>query len=935
MLQFVIQKMLNKRWMVLALLVGNILLISIAAANPMYTEAVLQRTLDTNLSNYIVDKNKYPLGMTVRGTGYNEKIDQILETGEELAGSGENFGLPIRDMITSYAIMSKTTTTSLARLDRSAEIGVTAVTDLEDHIELVEGSMPSKTADADGIIDVVVSEKGMQNMKLLLGEVLSWEKYKNEDGSPLQVRVVGVFKAADSSDPYWVSTPSAYSSTVLMNFELFRSKFVDPRPGYGVMAIWYMLYDYSEIRVRNVQQILDTAEYYTEYFDGISSQSFHNNFVDLLTNFQKTEKKVRITFLVLQVPVFMLLAAFIFMVSRQLLDMEQSEISVIKSRGASRRQIIGVYLVQSLVTVGVSFLISLPLSVFLVRVLGAASAFLEFVQRKALLVEIRKEALLYAAAAAVFSILTMVVPVFKHSRVTIVNQKQKKNSTRSESPLWQRLFLDVILLGVSLYGLFSFNAQKEILSQAVLEGEALDPILFLSSSMFMLGAGLLTLRIIPIIVRIIFRINRENWSPALYTSFVRVIRTRRQQGFIMAFLVMTIALGVFNASAARTINNNDERNLSYLTGTDLIVGEKWPDNSGEVAEAAANGLEVELVYTEPDFGRYEILDGVESLTKVYRDNKVMVSVDNGTIQNVNLMGIDTKTFGETAFLEDGLLPEHWYNYLNAMSQTASAVLLSSNAKAYGLKIGDGIYYRVNGHTLRGVIYGFVDYWPGYSPVTYEKGSDGLYAEKKNYLIIANLSNLQAKCGVIPYQIWMKTDGSSSFIYDFIEENDIELTAFTDLAAERVEHKNDAVLQGTNGILTVGFIVTLVVCCVGFLIYWILSIKSRELQFGIFRAMGMSMREIITMLINEHIFISGASIVAGAVVGWLTAKLFMPLIQIAYSSSENALPLEVVSRMSDHVRLAVIVGIMILLCMTVLGWLIRKMKIAQALKLGED
>ena len=47
----------------------------------------------------------------------------------------------------------------------------------------------------------------------------------------------------------------------------------------------------------------------------------------------------------------------------------------------------------------------------------------------------------------------------------------------------------------------------------------------------------------------------------------------------------------------------------------------------------------------------------------------------------------------------------------------------------------------------------------------------------------------------------------------------------------MEQKNDPVLQGTNGILTVGFIVVLLLCTVGFLIYWILSIQSRALLFA--------------------------------------------------------------------------------------------------------
>ena len=74
---------------------------------------------------------------------------------------------------------------------------------------------------------------------------------------------------------------------------------------------------------------------------------------------------------------------------------------------------------------------------------------------------------------------------------------------------------------------------------------------------------------------------------------------------------------------------------------------------------------------------------------------------------------------------------------------------------------------------------------------------------------------------------------------------------------------------------------------------------------------------------------------GAAVGKLTAKLYMPLIQLAYAASDNALPLQVVSRSGDMARIAIVVGVMLAVCLTVLGVLISRMKIAQALKLGED
>jgi len=391
---------------------------------------------------------------------------------------------------------------------------------------------------------------------------------------------------------------------------------------------------------------------------------------------------------------------------------------------------------------------------------------------------------------------------------------------------------------------------------------------------------------------------------------------------------------VFNAQAARTINQNAEDNLRYTAGADIVLQEEWESNS----DVAASDPSVLLEYEEPDFGRYEELEGAASAAKVYVNKTITASIGGGrSLMDVQLMGIHTKEFGETAWFKDSLSDVHWYHYLNAMAQNSSAVLVSRNFQTnYECRLGDSITYKNNnGDSVRGVIYGFVDYFPGFSPVTYTKGSDGIFKERENFLIAAHLSTLQSAWGVMPYQVWLKNVDDSAYFYDFVEENGLSYYTFMDADTELVEKKNDPVLQGTNGILTVGFIVVLVLCSVGFLIYWILSIQSRALQFGIFRAMGMSMREVITMLLNEQLFISGLSIAAGALVGSLTSKLYMPLIQIAYSSGDNALPLELINHPADSVRLFAVIGAVMLVCMVILGGLISRMKIAQALKLGED
>jgi putative ABC transport system permease protein len=222
----------------------------------------------------------------------------------------------------------------------------------------------------------------------------------------------------------------------------------------------------------------------------------------------------------------------------------------------------------------------------------------------------------------------------------------------------------------------------------------------------------------------------------------------------------------------------------------------------------------------------------------------------------------------------------------------------------------------------------VDYWPTYSPKTVTKGGDGVYRETDNYLVVVNFGYYQSQCGLTPYQIWMKARDGTAFIYDFAAKTGTAFTYFRDKSAELIELKNDPIFQGTNGILTLGFAIVLILCSVGFLIYWILSIKSRTLL------LASSGRWHAYEGNNSHAdqraaFYIGLSIALGIGVGLLASRLYIPLVQIAYSSVDTVITLEIASRPSDMARLLTVVAVMVVLCMVILGALISKIKISQA------
>lgn len=942
MFRFMIQKLLHKKWMVICLLIGNILLIAVASSNPMYKNASLQRTLTKTFSDYIETNGENPAVITLesamtKGSGNEEDYKKMDNLSKTLL---DDIGLAQTDTVHYISTMKSNASSLMERDDNNKghTMRIASMTGLDEHVSMLAGKMYSDKPQ-DGVIEAIVSQKAFVKANLLLDEQLEFRDEKGSDGKPLVVKIVGVYTNKEASDSYWVKSPSEYATECFISPAYFEDTFINlDNQVYNVESIWYNFFDYRELAPGSVAKVVKRTEKCVDEYNNRLARCDEPLYLPILKDFMLSQKKSSATLLILQVPVLVLLCAFIFMISRQMLDLEQNEVALLKSRGSSKIQIITIYLLQSVIITGVSMFVGLPLGMLMCRVLGSANGFLEFVQRSSLHVILDGQVVLYCLLAALVSIAVMVLPVLKDAGVTIVNYKQQKN--RSKKNLWQKVYLDVILLAVSIYGLYSFNDRKETLMMKVLSGESVDPLLFLCASLFIISAGMVALRIQPILVKIVYFVGKKLWNPASFASFLQILRTGVRQKFMMVFLILTVALGIYNATVARTILSNASKSIYYANGADIVVQEVWKDNSAFLVSTAEYEVEedMKLIYTEPDCAVYESFPEVKSLAKVLRSD---VNVVRDTLGNdkkpASLMAVNTKEFGETINFDSTLLPEHINTYLNVLSVNQDAVLLSMNYHTVEqYDIGDKIVYsNEDGDVIEGLVYGFFDYWPGYIPTSYNLNDDGVLAPTENYMIVANLAHVQNKWGVTPYQLWMKTDGSSQFLYDYANKNNVQYSEFKDANAQMVEVRNNTLFQGTNGILTMSFIVVLILCSAGFLIYWILSIRQRELLFGVFRAMGMRKREIIQMLINEQIFSSGISIVIGGIIGSIASVLFVPLVQIFYSTTEQAVPLEVVNEQVDMIRLFGVIGVVIFVCMIILGVLISKINISQALKLGED
>ena len=938
MLKVMIQKLWHKKWMVTCLLLGCILLIATVVSFPLYRNAAFDRMINDEFNDYLSETGLWPCIYKMTMVAKNDRGGSSISRMEGyLKEMNDVLGVKTKEQICYYSLSKSGMTSEWNRMDLGTDgLRVGFMTDLPKHAKMISGEMYSESGKtADGAFEVVVSQDCLINNNLLVGETFEMINLQDVDKNQIRIKIVGVFEEADATDFYWQVKPSDMGIVCLMNEDLFREYFLGEKAfKYSITCNYFNLFEYEGITSDNADHLLEKTTYYVEESPIRNTMSNVPDYKALLEDYFAKRSRIEAALFILQVPVLILLCAFLFMISGQMYDMEKNEISVMKSRGGSSGQMFRLYLYQSIFMTLVGALAGLPLGTVFCRILGSTQNFLEFNVRRQLNVKFDQSVWQYAGIAMAGCILIMTIPALKHSRLTIVKLKQS-NAIRKRS-WWEKIFLDVICLGISLYGYYNYSKNAGNLAATVMEGQSLDPLLYLSSSLFIVGMGLLFLRLQPIVINLIFLLGKRFWRPASYASFMENVKNGRKQQFIMLFMILTISLGMYHAVVARTILQNAKDNAEYLQPVDIVIKEVWnktPVSSDHPEDSATSS------YIEPDFTKYHSMPGVELCTKVFLDDKASIKTVDKTQSACTILGIHTKEYGTITGIEEGLLNKPYRMLLNELAEKPDGVLLSANFRdVFGFKVGDNVEYRsYSGTLVTAKVVDFFEYWPGYEPTTIAVGADGTTQRTNNLLVIANIGTLQKYLGILPYEVWAKlTPGASSdAVYAWIKEKNIHVNKFTDKSSELRKVVQDPLLQGTNGVLTMGFIVTIILCAVGYLIYWIMSIRSREMIFGVLRACGMHKGELFHMLINEQIFSGVLSIFAGIGIGTLTSRMFVPMLQTAYAASNQVLPMKLIVNQTDMNRLYLVIAGVMALCLLTLLTLVFKLNVTKALKLGEE
>ena len=560
--------MRNTKWMVLCLFIGFLLAAGMMSTIPIYMDASLQRMLIKDMEQYQIDNNKYPglysvtktLQITADTNAQQATIDDVVSKSDSrinaIGIASENSKTTLIDDCL-YIVNGERNGSEL-----STRLKLIGMTDSLDHMKLVRGELPSKTS-VDGVYEGLASEDALKTLGINMGN--TYKIVSLAAGvEPYYVKITGVYEQKTDNDSYWAETLDSYLNAIFVDYDMVRNDLMPAGRFNAVNIARRYSLDYHTLDMNRISAVTAELEKDDAFYKE-AGYAHEFNVADIIGNYtERAEKLTRILW-ILQIPAMVMLAFYLFMVSQLNVDRERNEIAVFKSRGASSWQIFGMYAAESGILGIVTLVVAPFIGLVLCQFLGVSNGFLEFVNRTGIAAKITGISIIYALLAVVVFFLTTMIPIIPASKLTIVQYKQSRTKVVKMS-LWEKCGVDIVLLAVSFGFLYFYTTN---ITNSIAEGtfEAtgeLDPLLFIFSTLMILGFGLLFIRIYPYLLRIVYYVLRPFWTPSQYMAITTVCRSQGgKERFLMLFLVMTFSFGLFSANTARAINNNISDRIYY------------------------------------------------------------------------------------------------------------------------------------------------------------------------------------------------------------------------------------------------------------------------------------------------------------------------------------------------------------------------------------
>lgn len=741
---------------------------------------------------------------------------------------------------------------------------------LADRIELIEGHLPTTHA-AGEPLDVLVSQTFVNKYGLRPGDRLIIHGSAELGDPQIPVTLAGIWRpkggTVSTADlPRWPLQPFAYSDV----FILPRAAFIATvAPQLGASAwyslLWYTQFPREAITISNAAQARGAfAELPSRAARLLGGRVDSESPDQYLADFQQRAATLRTLLYIFSIPTFLIVLFYIVSTGGLFAERQRAEIAVLKGRGASRTQIVAAYLFEGAL-VDLLPLVLGPFAAFGAALLtGRTQTFLRFGTANTLPITMTIATGQLALGVLLATLVVGLLPVVVAAQQTLVSyQQQIVRSIRR--PLWQRLYLDILILLAAAYGYYVLRRQGSLVALGAANADPFsNPLSLLLPATALLGCSLVAARCFSTVAGLLAWLGRRFLGATTLLALRHLHRSPEQSRSIVLLTVLTLALGTFSASMATTLDRNDTDRILFATG-----------GTFRVTEHAEQSL-AEARWTSLPPWEYGEIAGVRAWSRMLH-NDVTATVGTGTGAQGTLVGLDRAGFAEAGWWRPDLAGngDSLGHLMNVLAAEPQAIIVNrSFLQAARLNLGDPLTLAVTsspGQTSQRqfIIRAVADNFP----TVYQKS--GTYSFIGNFDYVTLLDDpahfdvlLQLEPGTTPESV-LAALKKAGFNVDNVQDAR-ELVAAAQARPERT---------GFVGLLSLGFVASAGLTMLALLLYSLFSFRRRTVEIGVLRAAGLSLLQLGWLLAFELCFLILTSAITGTALGVAAARLFVPFYQL--------------------------------------------------------
>jgi putative ABC transport system permease protein len=642
---------------------------------------------------------------------------------------------------------------------------------------------------------------------------------------------------------------------------------------------------------------------------------------------------VTVATLVTILPGLALLLLYLALAASALVERSREEVALMKSRGASTWQVLSLSGIEALLLCGLALLLAPLLAGQITGLLTSLSFFGGGLAESVAALSLPSlQTYLYASAGALLCLIALMLPAALSARTSLVSLKRLLARPRA-LPIWLRLAPGVLLALLGVFGFVEIRQRGAFFTQDATGTLSVDWVAALSPTLLLLGAAGLGLLVLPPLLLALDAIGQRSSSVPTGMALRQMARRPAAYSRLVLLLSLTIALGVFASLFSGTFVSSFQDRAAYVSGADLrlVEGEDGIPQYDRIAAPLADHL--------------ALLPGAKDGMNVFRTIGT-IPLSNLRFPDVATLAIDSTKFTSLSYWRPDFAnqtPEALMRLLRQpvpQQDALPAIVDDRLFEAAHLQLGGNVDIQLGAKlNANFIVMGTFHYFPTLDTSSYALVSDV-------NVLLKTLKNGNPLNQTMPNEVWLKLAPNapaytSAMVTNHFLHNPqhkqviVGIQELYDRSELATSLRNDPLHFSISGALSLDFVVAALLSVIGFVVLFYLIAQRRSFEFGVLRAMGLSLRQLAGSLAWEQVTVLLSAVVLGVSLGLAVSTAVLP----ALATDDQGRPL--LPPFATHLNIQSLVDLGVFLSACLLAALLativifRRLKLHEVLRLGEE